>query len=107
MSFLPNYDIEERRKKKMKSDHRILNLKPIEGKSTDVLGKTDRRLFTGENKLHAQLNHTTGMWRLNYDSGSLPGGLQMLFTTFPELHDHVRTYFSKRNIEVTNVVDAD
>lgn len=106
MSFLPNYDIEERRKKKMKSDHRILSLKPKEGKSTDVLGKTDRRLFNGENKLHAQFNYTTGMWKLNYDSGGLPGGLQMLFTTFPELLDHVRVYFSKRNIEVTDVVDA-
>lgn len=105
MSFLPNYDIEERRKKKMKSDHRILNLRQ-KGPSKDSSGVMDRRLFNGENKLHAQFNHNTGMWRLNYDSGGLPGGLQMLFTTFPELLDHVRVYFSKRNVEVYDVVDA-
>lgn len=107
MSFLPNYDIEERRREKMKSDHRILNLRPVAGRvHKDAIGKLDNRLFNGENKLHAQLNHTSGMWRLNYDSGALPGGLQMMFTTFPELLDHVRVYFSKRNVEVTDIVDA-
>lgn len=105
MSFLPSYDIEDRRKKKMKSDHRVINLKPKKNATTES-GVHDKRLFNGENKLHAQMSHTTGMWRLNYDSGALPGGLQMLFTSFPELLDYTRTYFAKRNIEVCDVVDV-
>lgn len=108
MSILANYDIEERRKKKMKSDHRIIVLRLMEGKKTiDSGGRPDPRLFTGENKLHAQFSHQTGMWKLHYDFGAIPGGLQNLFTTFPETLDHVKTYFSKRNIEVIDVVDAD
>ena len=32
MSFLPNYDIEARRKAKMKSAHRVITLRPIAGR---------------------------------------------------------------------------
>lgn len=107
MSFLPCYDIEERRKEKMKSDHRIIEVKPVDGKSPrNNFGGIDKQLFTGGNKLHAQFSHTTGLWRMNYDSGALPGGLQVLFTNFPELLNHVRTYFLKRGVEVVEVIDA-
>lgn len=91
----------------MKSDHRILHLSPIAGKSVrDSWGNTVKATFDGNNKLHAQFNHYTGMWKLNYDFGALPGGLQGLFTSFPELLDYVRIYFYKRNVEVTDVVDV-
>lgn len=102
-----NYDVEERRKKKMKSDHRVIPLKPMEGKrAMNSTGTPDPRLFNGENKLHAQFSFNTGMWKLNYDVGSLPGGLQSRFTSFPELLEHTRQYFAKRNIAVGEVQDV-
>lgn len=107
MSFLPSYDIEERRKKKMKSDHRIIVLQPVDGERVrDQSGLISKSAFDGSNQLHAQFSHHTGMWRLNYDKGGLPGGLQVLFTSFPELLNHVRLYFYRRNVEVVDVVDV-
>jgi hypothetical protein len=109
MSFLPNYDIEARRKAKMKSAHRVITLRPIAGRipKNSTTGDPIRFSFDGSNRLHAQFNHNTGLWKLNYDNGSLPGGLQVSFTTFPELLDHVRVYFYKRNVEVADVTDID
>lgn len=105
--MLLNYDIENRRKAKMHSDHRVIGLKPMDGKKArDAAGMVDSRLFNGENKLHANYIDRTGMWKLHYDVGSLPGGLQMAFTTFSDLLTHVKNYFRKRNVEVTDVIDA-
>jgi hypothetical protein len=106
--MLFNYDIEDRRKKKMHSEHRIIHIRPMNnGKSTlNSSGMVDNRLFTGENKLHATYIDHSGMWKLHYDIGAIPGGLQMQFTTLQELLTHVRSYFKKRNVEVVDVVDA-
>lgn len=105
--MLVNYDIEARRKAKMWTEHRILTLEPMEGKKVrDAAGAVDQRLFNGENKLHATYSDTTGMWKLHYDVGSLPGGLKDQFTTFPDLLAHTKSYFKKRNVDVTNVFDA-
>lgn len=102
-----NYSLEERRRAKMTSEHKIISLGKISGKSTlDVLGAVDNRLFNGDNKLHAVYEDFTGMWKLHYELGQLPGGLQMKFTTFPDLLTHVKNYYRKRNVEVTDVTDA-
>lgn len=102
--MLVNYDIEERRRGKMKSDDRILVLKPMEGKPTlTAEGTVDKRLFKGENNLHALYDVYTGSWKMAYDMGGLPGGLQGKFTTFNELVTTARNYFSRRNVEITEI----
>lgn len=98
------YSIEERRKNKMKSDDRVIHLKPIEGLSTkNNHGITDNRLFTGGNRLHAVYNNQKGAWYCKYDQGVIPSGLDGTWTTFSDLLESVRGYFLKRNIEVTKV----
>jgi len=104
-----NYNIAERQSKEMEKMHsldRVIVLKPMEGKSAlDVTGAPDKRLFTGENNLHAIFNNTFGLWELKYDSGSLPGGLDGKFTDLDILLQHVRQYFGKRNVEIVEVKD--
>ena len=102
--MLVNYDVESRRMSKMKSDNRVLVLRPMEGKkSLAADGSVDARLFTGENKLHAQYSDVTGMWSLHYDIGGLPGALKNQFTMFSELLAHTRAYFARRNVEIVEV----
>lgn len=102
--MLVNYDVEARRKGKMKSDDRILVLKPMEGKTAlSSTGAVDKRLFNGENTLHAVYDDMKGLWRMNYDVGGLPGGLQEKFTSFPQLLEHARSYFKRRNVNITEV----
>lgn len=98
------YDPEARRKEKMKSDDRVIMLRPMEGKQTiSSTGLVDKRLFTGENKLHACWESRTGMWHLHYEIGALPPALKGAWTLFSELETHVRSYFKSRNIEVVEI----
>lgn len=102
--MLINYDVEERRKSKMKSDDRVLVLKPVEGKQTLASdGSVDKRLFTGENNLHAIYDEVSGVWSMKYDKGAIPGGLQGRFTLFSELLSTARSYFNKRNVGIVEV----
>lgn len=101
-----NYDLEARRKAKMRSDDRILILRVAEGKKArDAAGKTDPRLFSGENKLHGVYDPRTGLWNMRYETGSLPGGLQEKFLEFDDLVAHAKKYFSTRNVEVIGIID--
>lgn len=102
--MLVNYDIEERRRGKMKADDRILVLQQMEGKpSLAADGAIDKRLFKGENNLHVIYNVDDGAWKMAYDMGALPGGLQGKFTTFGEAVSTARAYFAKRNVEIAEV----
>jgi len=102
--MLVNYDIEERRRGKMKSDDRVLVLAPMEGKpSLSASGSVDKRLFKGENTLHALYDVNTGTWKMAYEMGGLPGGLEGKFTTFNELVDTARGYFKRRNVEIIEI----
>lgn len=102
--MLINYDVEERRRSKMKSDDRILVLKPSQGKvALSAAGAVDKRLFNGENKLHAIYDEEKGIWFMRYDMGGLPGGLQGQFTLFSELVNVARAYFKKRNVDITEI----
>lgn len=92
-------------KEKMRSTDRILVLKPPEGKvARGVDGLPDKRLFNGENRLHA-VQLPNGMWVLKFDHGSLPQPLKQTFTRFNILVDFVRAYYAKRNIEIKEVID--
>lgn len=102
--MLVNYDVESRRKDKMKSDDRVLILKVMDGqKALSAAGAVDGRLFNGENYLHAVYDDMKGMWKMHYEVGGLPGGLQNQFTTFTELLEHAKAYFKKRNVEIAEV----
>lgn len=92
----------------MKSDDRILQLRPIDGKSSlNVLGLVDNRLFKedGGNRLHAIRDPNTSLWRLTYDQGALPPQLRIRFTSFNKLMAYVNNYYNKRNLHVANIID--
>jgi len=91
---------------KMVGNDRILSLRPIEGKSSVATnGLIDKRLFTGDNKLHAIRGPNDSMWHLRYDSGIVPAALQQKFTSFNILFKLVTEYFNKRNIEVKEIFE--
>lgn len=102
-----NYDIASREKAKMHTLDRIIVLKTMEGKDPLTSdGFVDKRLFNGENNLHAIFDIRTGMWFLRYDKGLLPGALDVKYISLPEILDYVRQYFARRNVEVVEVKDA-
>lgn len=82
---------------------RILKLTPIPGKGRDSTGLIDKRIFTGENKLHAVQD--SGLWYLKYEMGAVPGALNQKFTNFNQLLKFVTSYFKSRNIDVVEVID--
>lgn len=93
-------------KSKMKNNDRVLVLKRKEGKSTlNTKGITDNRLFTGDNKLHATIDTETMLWRFKFDSGLLPPEMKQSFTSFRKLLDFAKTYYDKRNIEISEIID--
>lgn len=91
----------------LRSSDRILELTPIEGKTAlSTQGVADRRLFTGEQKLHVKMDPITCLWYFQWETnGVLPGGLQGRFTGFKSAIKHAELYFLKRNILVTKVTD--
>jgi hypothetical protein len=103
--MLVNYDIEERRKAKMLSDDRVIVLRPIPGKDAlTAQGGIDKKIFTGENKLHVTYNARSNSWSMHLDSGALPGGLQGTWTTFKSITDHISAYYAKRNVEIAEII---
>lgn len=99
-----SYDIIKRESEKMHTLDRVLVLQVMEGKDPlESGGKMDKRLFTGDNKLHAVYNTQTGLWYMRYERGSVPGALDVQFSELPKLLDYVRNYFARRNIEITEV----
>lgn len=89
----------------LKSNDRILELAPLEGKTALTnQGAPDKRLFTGEQKLHVKMNPATTLWYFQWDTnGVLPGGLKGEFTGFKSALKHAENYFAQRNIQVTKV----
>ena len=102
-----NYlDIEELRRTKNRSIDRVLSLELIDGKAQmSSTGLVDRGLFTGDNKLHAIMDTSTCLWYCKYERGSPPPALQQKFTSFKRLFEFVKNYFSKRNINIKEIVD--
>jgi len=90
----------------VKSNNRVLVLRPIDGKATSTKGAVDNRLFTGGNKLHAVMDEQFCHWSFKYDSGQLPGALQnQTFTSFAKLMDYATQYYKRRNVEIVEVKD--
>jgi hypothetical protein len=103
----PNYIPNTMNSTKMKSADRILKLRPMEGYDPKAGSNSmvDATLFTGGNDLHAVRDPVTCHWSLRYDHGVIPGALRGTYTSFSKLHDAVRLYFHKRNIEIKEVID--
>jgi hypothetical protein len=89
---------------KMHSSDRVFRLTPI-GDVKDTNGIIDKRLFSGENKLHALMDTQTCLWSLKYEMGGLPNPLKQQFTSFSRLLTFVTEYFKRRNVEVKEVID--
>jgi len=84
----------------------ILKLKVMEGKKpVATSGFQDARLFNGANCLHAKLDTQVMLWYLQYDTGTIPGGLQGRWTSFDRLLTHTQGYLSRRNIEIVEILD--
>ncbi len=97
--------IPQDKSKERKSD-RILVLKIIDGeKAKTSTGLMDKKLFTGENKLHLVQDQRNCLWYFKYESGGLPPPLKQKFTTFPIAMDYVTKYLKGRNIEIAEVID--
>lgn len=92
---------------KNRSSDRVLVLKVIDNKAPlTSMGLVDKRLFSGDNKLHGIAEPQTGHWYFKYDDGALPPALRdQKFTSFKALLTHAKEYFKKRNIEITEVID--
>lgn len=91
--------------KKNRSTDIILVLKAIDGQPLNTLGVVDKRLFTGENRLHAVMDPQTTFWYLKYDHGVIPEAFKQKFTKLDLLMKFVRQYFKTRNVEVADVID--
>lgn len=91
----------------LRSNDRVLELAPMEGKSVlNSQGQPDKRLFTGEQKLHVKMDPATTLWYFQWETnGILPGGLKGNFTGFKSAIKHAENYFAHRNIKITQVND--
>lgn len=84
----------------------VFRLKAKEGMQVkNSVGIADSRLLTGDNKLHAILDHQTGLWYMQYDNGVLPPILKQRFTTLHYLVTFAKGYYDKRNVEIEEVRD--
>jgi len=82
-----------------------LMLRPIEGSPKNSMGLTDRRLFTGENKIHLAMDPQTCLWTVKYDSGAVPEKLKGKYTKYKMLLDLTKEYFKKRNVDIVEIRD--
>jgi hypothetical protein len=109
VTWTNNYTtLDPNKKTKMSGNDRVFVLKQIEGKDpVDTRGLFDKRLFTGENKLHAIRDEmSTWLWYFKYDTGILPEYLRgRRYTKFNEAVKDVEKYFNSRNIKIEEVID--
>lgn len=91
---------------KMHTPDRVLVLKVRDGAPKSSTGLVDKRLFSGENKLHAIMDTNTCLWSLKYDMGAVPPALKQQFTGYSRLLKFVSEYFDRRNIDIVEVKDT-
>lgn len=97
--------IDPKANSKLNSDDRVFVLELIDKKAPlSTTGLMDRRLFSGENRLHAVKESQYNLWHVKYEHGTIPEPLQQKFTTFSQLLKYITDYFRKRNIELKEVI---
>lgn len=90
------------------SDDRLIKISPMEGFNPESeAGLVDKRLFQGDNKLHATIDPQTSLWSLKYEKGGLPEPLKQKFTSYKKLMETVKHYFNKRKLKVTEELPYD
>lgn len=89
---------------KNETTDKVLKLTFKEGSTTGSHGLVDKRLVTGENKLHAVMDKQTTLWHFYYEHGILPPQLVGFWTSFFRLKKHADEYFNKRNIYISEVI---
>lgn len=98
--------IDPKNNSKLRGDDRVFVLSMIDDKAPlTSLGLVDKRLFSGENRLHAIKDPQFGLWTLKYEAGSVPEALKQQFTGFKILLKFITEYFAKRNIKIEEVLD--
>lgn len=91
---------------KARKTDRVLVLKVKDGeKALSSTGLVDPRLFTGENRLHAIQDEQNRLWKFKYDAGAVPPALSQRYLTFDDMLQKAKVYFSKRNVEIVEVID--
>lgn len=91
----------------LRSNDRVLVLAKMEGK--DAKGSTglvDPRILSGgDNRVHVIQNEQDQLWSFKYEKGAIPEDMKQRFTSFPKALAFAKSYYNKRNIEVTEVKD--
>lgn len=100
------YEVERQGISKTKNDDRILVLKPIaESGAINSTGMVDKRLFTGDNKLHIFQDPASLLWRVRLEAGVIPPGLRQGFTSYIRAYGVVERYYLKRGVKIVEVID--
>lgn len=91
----------------IRSTDRVLELSPFEGETAlSTTGVPDKRIFTGEQKLHLKMDPQSCLWYFQWEqNGIIPGGLKGRFTGFKAGIKHAEEYFKRRNVRITQVKD--
>jgi hypothetical protein len=90
----------------MNSPIRELKLSIKDPKARDgATGLVDTTLLKGDNKLFTIMDEY-GNWYFKYKHGILPEGLLGKFTSASKSINHAKSYFARRNLEVTEVKDV-
>jgi hypothetical protein len=92
----------------MQGSDRVFILTPEEGENPkNSSGMIDKRLFTGDNKLHAIRDEASSfLWYFKFDHGILPQYLNgRRYTKFDEAKKDLERYFNSRNVEIKEVID--
>lgn len=105
--FTPNF-IDPNKNTKMRGNDRLFVLQQIdESAPISSTGLVDKRLFTGENRLHAIRNEaSTWLWYFKYDHGQVPEFLKdRKYTKFELAKEDAEKYFLSRNVRIEEIVD--
>jgi hypothetical protein len=100
--------IDPNKKTKMRGNDRLFVIKQIDEKAPlSSTGLVDKRLFTGENRLHAIRDEASNwLWYFKYDTGAVPEFLKgRRYTKFNDAQKDAEKYFNGRNVKIEEVVD--
>jgi hypothetical protein len=108
LGYYSNTFIDPNKNTKMRGNDRAFVLEQIDDKAPiGSTGLVDKRLFTGDNKIHAVRDEMSfNLWYFKYDKGNLPGALEGIrFTKFDQAQKYLEQYFNTRNIRIKEVID--
>lgn len=107
INFIEKDFIDPNKKTKMRGNDRAFALELIDGEApVSSTGLIDRRLFSGDNKIRATRDESSGnLWYFRYEHGTIPEDLAGRFTTFDKAKDYLEKYFNTRNVKIKEVLD--